>query len=221
MLHTDCALCARLRSVSPELHESAAAEIARMLRDDEGNRDFARRWYEVMAGLASGGNRWPDALEWVERGLRDFPDSAELLLVLGAMRETAATLAAPPESRELRQALVDPNTLTTRAAFLHSREVREHLDEARRALRAAVTAAPSLADARLRLGRVQWRVGDSTEARSLLEGVLAGDPPATLPSWPVSSSAACTRMTGGSTRPPGPTRPRSCSSRRPSRPGWP
>ena len=88
MLHTDCALRARLIGVSPELHEWVAAEIARMLRDDGANRDFARRWYGVMAGLASGDMRWTDALEWAERGLRDFPDSAEALLVLAAIEET-------------------------------------------------------------------------------------------------------------------------------------
>lgn len=107
MLHTDCALRARRDGTSPKLHESVAVEIAHMLKDDAAHRAFARRWYEAMAGLAQGENRWGEALDWAERGLRDFPESAEMLLVLGSLEETLGVQTAPRLSEE---ALVDPTT---------------------------------------------------------------------------------------------------------------
>jgi tetratricopeptide (TPR) repeat protein len=177
MLHSDCAQRARRDRLPPRLHESVAVEIARMLKDDSAHRAFARRWYEAMAGLAQGENRWGEALDWAERGLRGFPDSAEMLLVLGSIEETVGAQAAPSLSREV---LVDPSTRQTRSNVLHLLEVREHLENAHRALRSAVAADPSLAEARLRLGRVAWRLGETAEARSAFEEVLTGKPkPAT------------------------------------------
>jgi len=175
MLHSDCAQRVRRDGAPPRLHESAAWSIARVLKDDPAHRVFARRWYEAMAGLAQAENRWGDALDWAERGLRDFPDSAETLLVVGSIEETAAVLTAPRVSQE---ALVDPNTRKTRSALLEAREVRDHLEKAGRALRSAVAADPTLSEARLRQGRVAWRLGEAAEARSTLEELLARNPPA-------------------------------------------
>jgi tetratricopeptide (TPR) repeat protein len=175
MLHSDCAQRARLEGTSPGLHESVAAEIARMLRDDSAQRAFARRWYGVMAGLAAGENRWVDALDWAERGLRDFPDSAELLLATGAIEEVQAlqdARGAPPPAQEQ---LTDSNVRRDRSELLQRSEVQGHLEKAQRALRAAVAADPSLSEARLRLGRLAWRLGKGAEARSALEEVLTRD----------------------------------------------
>ena len=169
MLHTDCALQARRVGASPLPHEWVAAEIARMLRDDGAHRAFARRWYEVMAGLAVSENRWGDGLGWAERGLRDFPDSAETLLVFGAIEETSAALVA---SRVSEEAFLAPGTRTARAARLHAQAVHDRLERACRALRSALVADPSLTEASLRLGRVAWRLGQAAEARSTLEEVL-------------------------------------------------
>jgi tetratricopeptide (TPR) repeat protein len=172
MLHTDCAQRARRDGVSPRLHESVAADIARMLWDDPAHGPFVLRWYKTMAGLAVSENRWGDALDWAERGIRDFPDSAEMLVVVGSILETSAALDA---NRVFEEALFDPNTRASRAARLHAREVRGQLERAGRALRSAVAADPSLAEARLRLGRVAWRLGQAAEARSALEEVLTRD----------------------------------------------
>jgi tetratricopeptide (TPR) repeat protein len=128
-----------------------------------------------MAGLAQGENRWSEALDWAERGLRDFPDSAEMLLVLGSIEETVGAQASFLETHE---ALVDPNTRRSRSDLLQRREVREHLEKAHRALRSAVAADPTLLEARLRLGRVAWRLGETAEARSVLSDVLAQEPDA-------------------------------------------
>ncbi len=156
MLHSDCAQRARRDGKPPRPHESAAWSIAQILKDDPAHRAFARRWYKAMAGLAAGENRRSEALDWAERGLRDFPDSVDMLLVLGSIEETVGALATPDVSEE----------------------VREHLEKARDALRSAVAADPSRAEARLRLGRVAWRLGEADEARSVLEDVLARKPDA-------------------------------------------
>ena len=107
MLHSDCAQRARRDGTPPRPQEAVAAEIARMLKDDPTHRAFARRWYEAMAGLAEGENRWGEALDWAERGLRDFPKSAEMLLVLGSIEET---VGAPASFRVTDEALIDPDT---------------------------------------------------------------------------------------------------------------
>lgn len=169
MLHSDCAQRARRDGGSPRLHESVAVAIAGLLKDDAAQRTFARRWYEAMAGLAQGENRWDEAVAWAERGLTDFPDSADLLLVLGSIEET---LGAQDRSSEIEEALVDANTRQAHSELLYRREVREHLEKAARALASAVAADPALVEARLRLGRVRWRLGQTTEARSALRDVL-------------------------------------------------
>jgi tetratricopeptide (TPR) repeat protein len=183
MLHSDCAQRARRDGTPPRLQEAVAVEIARMLKDDPTHRAFARRWYEAMAGLAQGENRWGEALDWAERGLRDFPKSAEMLLVLGSIEET---VGAPASFRVTDEALIDPDTQDDgevyntrgRSELLHRREVRGHLERAQRALRSAAAADPSRLEPRLRLGRVAWRLGEAAEARSTLEDVLAREPDA-------------------------------------------
>ena len=174
MLHTDCSLTARGNGTACEPHETAAAEIAGMLRDDEVNRDFARRWYGVMAGLAGGGNRWRDALGWVEKGLRDFPGAAELLVTVGAIEEVHALQTSCSEPPPAQERLADSDVRRIRSEMLQRLEVQGYLEKARDALVAAIAANPSLCEAHLRLGRVAWRLGDAREARSELDRVLAG-----------------------------------------------
>jgi tetratricopeptide (TPR) repeat protein len=170
MLHSDCAQRARRDGKPARTHEHAAWSIARTFRKEPAQSTFARRWYGAMAGLALAENRWGEALDWAERGLEDFPGAADLFLVIGSIEETEGVHAAPPE---IREALTDPTTRSLRSDILHRREVRGHLEKARQALRAALAAEPSLHEARLRLGRVAWRLGETAEARAELGEVLA------------------------------------------------
>jgi hypothetical protein len=173
MLHTDCARRARREGKPSRLHDTAAWSIARALKRDPAHRAFARLWYEVYAALAQAEYGWGEALDWAERGLGDFPDSAALLLVRGSIEEMQAlqaSLAAPPPARE---DLADPGTRRLRSELLQRREVRGLLEKARDTLRAALAADPSLSDAHLRLGRVAWKLGETAEARSALEAALA------------------------------------------------
>ena len=176
MLHADCALQARRVGDPSPLHKSLTLEIARLLKDDPAQGAFARRWYEAMAGLAQSENLWGEALDWAERGLRDFPDSAGMLLVVGSIEETVGALAL----LRLPDSVFSPVQRETRENLAALREARGHLETSRRSLRSAVAADPSLAEARLRLGRVAWRLGDAVEARAALREVLSREPrPAT------------------------------------------
>jgi tetratricopeptide (TPR) repeat protein len=172
MLHTDGAQRRRRDGLPAEPHESAALSIARVLKDDPVHRTFVLRWYEAMAGLALGETRWGEARDWAERGLRDFPDSAPMLLVVGSIEETFGALAL----LRLPDSVFSTIQRETRANLEALRKAREHLEKAHRSLRSAVAAEPSLAEARLRLGRVAWRRGEAAEAREALLEVLSRDP---------------------------------------------
>jgi tetratricopeptide (TPR) repeat protein len=177
LLHTDCSLGARERGTSPEPHEWAAAEIAGMLRDDPANWQFAQRWYAVMSGLAAGENRWyPDAIGWAERGLRDYPRSAELLVAVGAIEEGHALKASRDDAPQVERHLADSNARGIRSEMQQRLEVQGYLEKARQALAAAIAADPSRCEAHLRLGRVAWRLGRPAEARTALAGALSSRP---------------------------------------------
>ena len=113
MLHSDSAQRARRDGQSPVLQESAATEVARLMKDDPTHHDFARRWYEAMASLAEAETRWAEALAWAERGRRDFPESVELLLVQASIEETQGVLELTQGGSGAALAgnemLVDPN----------------------------------------------------------------------------------------------------------------
>jgi tetratricopeptide (TPR) repeat protein len=156
MLHTDCVRRAPVDRKLPGPHVNAAWSIARAMAKQPSLRAFARRWYEAFAELAQSEYRWGDALEWAERGLDDFPGSAALWLVRGSIQEMQALQAAQAQ-----------------ANLPHGLGVVDPLQAARKSLRAAIHADPSLAEAHLRLGRVAWRMGDTGEARAELELALA------------------------------------------------
>jgi tetratricopeptide (TPR) repeat protein len=169
MLQSDCAQQARRGGKPAHAMESATADIARMLATDPTLRAFAARWYEATAGLAQGENRWDEALGWAEAGVRAFPQSPELLLAHGSIEETVAVQAALPSTEP---ALVADSS-QRRANRQRQQDALFQLERARDAFLAAIAAAPGLPEARLRLGRVEWRLGRAPEARAALEGLLS------------------------------------------------
>ena len=173
MLHTDCARRARREGRSAKLHETAAWSIAHTLKKHPTDRAFGRRWYEAYAEFALDHDSQEQALDWAERGLADFPDSAELHLVVGSIEELQAVEAGQGAPLASGPGLDDQGTRALRSELLRRREVRQHLEAARQALRAAATADPSTAEAPLRLGRVAWRLGEKAEARTALQAALA------------------------------------------------
>ena len=169
MLHTDASIARRSDEESVRLHESLALELARAMTDDPEWRGFARRWYRVMAELALGDTRWSDALTWAGRGLDAFPRTAELLLVEAAIEEGVSGELASLSPGDV----FDPSTRQTQLNPGRGGDARRRLERARRLLRDAIAVDPSLHEARLRLGRVAWRLGDADQARAAFEAVLA------------------------------------------------
>jgi hypothetical protein len=172
MLHTDCLLAGRRSGHSGRRHQSAALEIAGLMKEVAAQRSFVTCWFAVMAGLAQGQNRWTDALEWAERGAHEVPDAAELQLVLGSIRETIGQefLRAADDGSALR---LDSRGL--RAPMIEVQEGRRYLLLARRAFRAALSTNASLSEARLRLGHVAYLLEDASEARARFEDVVHSD----------------------------------------------
>ena len=169
MLQTDCARLARRDGQPAQAKEAAAAQIARLLASDPDGRSFVERWFLSMVGLAQGENRWDDAVDWAEAGLRELPASPELLLARGSTAETLGVQAALPA---IEPALVaDPSQ--RRLNRQRQQDVLFQLERALGSFQAALAAAPGLPEARLRVGRVQWRLGRDPEARQTLEGLLA------------------------------------------------
>jgi tetratricopeptide (TPR) repeat protein len=172
MLHTECVQRAAGDRKLPGPHVTAAWSIARTLAKEPALRSFARRWYEAFAELAQADYRWGHALVWAERGLDDFPGSAELWLVRGSIEEMQAIQAAQA-SPLLSGGEPLPDVDVLKSSLLERGDVQKYLQAARKSLRASIHADASLADVHLHLGRIAWRMGDAAEARAELDAALA------------------------------------------------
>lgn len=160
MLHFDVDVASRPANVVIEApptcsgrHARRAGDFADLLARRVDGRDFARRFYLAMAQRAQWDACLDEAIEWWGRdGLERFPNDPELLLTVGAAHEKYARLTDRTPTPHLRNALVP--------------------------LSAAVQADPALLQARVHLGRVQWRLGQFDAARLTLEAGLGpeGDP---------------------------------------------
>jgi tetratricopeptide (TPR) repeat protein len=175
MLHTDRRLLERGGRVGTETppacqspHTDPAGRIAEyLLLDPAVGTAFVRRWF-IAAALA---DQWDgcfkDALRWIDAGAEWFPADPEILLTRGTLYETIAAL---PSSLPRPPANPRPGF---RVVMASETERSRQLNEARRSLERAVAASPELDIARVRLGRVLWRLGKGDDARRILEGVLA------------------------------------------------
>jgi tetratricopeptide (TPR) repeat protein len=177
MLLTDAATRVRDTGGSAATQERAAAEIAHRVSvessSDGQGRDFVRRWYEAVALQAQAETRWDDALAWTERGLKAFPGSPELLLVVASTEEV---LAQRPTYSGSPIPVMDAQARQSLDEAFQARERRTHLERAGQAARDAVAAAPQRIDLQVRLGRVTWRLGDLPSARVTLASALERQP---------------------------------------------
>jgi tetratricopeptide (TPR) repeat protein len=128
---------------------------------------FVKRAYLGMAGRAMWSHCFGEAAAWARSGLKHFPRDPSLLLAAGVAAEARAffTLAPAPPTLGLT-----PASARKREAL--KAELRDLRESARQSFEEALSADPSLIEARLRLGRVLWRLGRPEPARAAFEGLL-------------------------------------------------
>lgn len=132
----------------PGVHARRAGQLAAVLATrGVREREFARRFFLAMSERCQWDFCLEAATQWARDGLERFPSDPALLLSLGATLEEWATVFQPQSARERT----------------------ERFDEAARVLKEAIAADPARDDARVHLGRVQWRLGDDAAARATLE----------------------------------------------------
>ena len=129
---------------------------------------FVKRAYLGMAGQAMWSHCFGEAAGWARSGLKHFPKDPSLLLAEGVAAEGRAffTLAPAPPVMGLT-----PASLRKREAL--KAELRDLRETARQSFEEAASGDPNLVEARLRLGRVLWRLGRPEPARAAFEAVLA------------------------------------------------
>jgi len=161
MLHTDRDEAERPQPIGreqiprcPGPHARIAGRYAALLARDPETRDFARRLFLARAQHCQLEACFEDALRGARGGLALFPRDAELLLTAGSVLEERAFLATPGLGNDVASVQQD------------------WLQQARRALADAVSRDPDLALARVRLGRVLWRLRQPDAARAALEAAL-------------------------------------------------
>ncbi len=142
----------------PGAHARIAGRYAAVLARDSATRDFARRFFLTTALLWQHRACFDDALLQARAGIELFPRDAELLLTAGCVLEEKAFLT----------------TVSSRDAFPSALALpQEWFKDARRDLADAVAIDPDLVLARVRLGRVLWRLGQPEPAREALEAAVA------------------------------------------------
>ncbi len=141
---------------------------AMLLLVDSEARAFLSRFYLGMARRAHWSHCIPQAEQWARTGLKRLPKDGTLLLTLGVALDTTAflTLVPAPRTGTLGpRAIRQFEAQTTTLDGLWAR--------VRRTFEEAVAADPGLHEARLRLGRVLWRLNRPEPARACFEEVLS------------------------------------------------
>jgi Tetratricopeptide repeat len=140
-------------------------ELARSMLDKvvptPAGDEFVRGWYTATAAYLGGlGQLTPGHFD---RGLRWFPDDAELLFLDGCLHESLA------EAR-IQEAMQSASLPSDVNFGVSSR--RSELRTAENRFRKAVKAQPAHVEARIRLARVLGQRGEHAEAEELLRAVV-------------------------------------------------
>ena len=130
--------------------------------------DFVKALYLAMARQAQWSHCPIQSQLWARAGLRWFSRDPALLMAEGIAIESSAFFVPPPAPRTL----ADPPSFAWQRDAI-AKNLRTQWENARRAFEATLAAAPDLVEARLRLGRVLWRLGKGREAQTCFEAVLA------------------------------------------------
>jgi tetratricopeptide (TPR) repeat protein len=168
MLHTDREELERTLGEAKGLHLAVADAMASLLVDDPTRRDFVRRWHLAMVARVFVQYGWEEGNARVRKALRFFPDSPELLLALAAIEEGSAAVSVDlPGAVDLATGTGD------RSAYRAEYQRLERLKHAVDLVNKVLAAQPESEEARLRLGRLYWRLKRPREAREAFERALA------------------------------------------------
>ena len=149
----------------PGLFAQHAGRLARVLARRPATQDFAVRFFRMVALSCQWDACFEASRQWAGEAIELFPKDAALRLARGSANEESATLGVR-FSPELSTSAVNQEVLAETVQ-------RDGLEKARRDFEAALALDPEQAIARVRLGRVLWRLGDSEPARAQLETALA------------------------------------------------
>ena len=135
---------------------SGQLELAQALLDKvtpAPERDeTVRLWYTAVAAY---GQHYQRHTREEDRGVQLFPEDADLLLFAGTFHEALAS----PRMQSLARSIRVPE-----GASHGISDARSELREAEKLLRRAVASRPSFDEARIRLGRVLYRLGRTEQA---------------------------------------------------------
>ena len=159
----------------PGKQAEIAARYASVLAWHEETRSFARRFFVALANSCQWDACLLEAQRWAREGLKLFPRDAELLLSVGSTIEESATTWAGGSVVE-NPALAPRFREAARAAAL---ERAAQFRQAQYCFEEALASDDGLTLARVRRGRVLWRLGDREAAQATLEKAIerAADPP--------------------------------------------
>jgi len=146
----------------PGPHATIASRFAHVLARSVPQGDFVRRFFRMVVTSCQWDACFDAAERWAGEAIALYPLDAELLLARGSVREESATLARESPGVGVPGS-VEPSAEAVR---------REGWKHARRDLEEALRLDPGLGLARLRLGRVLWRLGEPEPARKQLEQAL-------------------------------------------------
>lgn len=139
-----------------------------LLLVDPEAKAFLSRFYVAMTRRAQWSHCIPEAEQWARTGLKRFPKDGPLLMTLGIVLETTAFLTLVPAPRAATlgpQAVRQFEAQTAKLGALWER--------VRRTFEEALAADRNLHEARLRLGRVLWRLDRPEPARAAFEEVIS------------------------------------------------
>ena len=154
-------------STGPQAQTVERLATILLLVDPEA-KAFLGRFYVAMTRRAQWSHCIPQAEQWARTGLKRLPKDGPLLMTLGIVLETTAFLTLVPAPRSAiqgPQAVRQFEAQTAKLGALWER-ARKTFDE-------ALAADPKLHEARLRLGRVLWRLDRPEPARACFEEVLS------------------------------------------------
>jgi len=144
-----------------------ASRYAGLLAWQEETKSYARRFFVALAHKCQWDCCLPDAEHWAREGIKLFPRDPELLLAVGSVLEESATLW--PGGSTIENPAMPPSFREVARAEAAARERVARYRQARALYEDAIAADDGLTPARVRLGRVLWRLGNREAAQAALE----------------------------------------------------